>query len=61
MSEQVGNAKEAPESINVQDTVMSGMNSDNFFEELDAQVNGAIIEKSEPLIAICVTDGFFFC
>ena len=49
MSEQVGNAKEAPESINVQDTVMSGMNSDNFFEELDAQVNSAIIEKSEPL------------
>jgi len=48
MSEQVGNATEAPESANVQDAVM-GMNSDNFFEELDNQVNGAIIdEPSQP-------------
>ena len=48
MSEQVGNAKEAPESANVQDTVMS-MTSDDFFESLDNQVNSGIIdEPSQP-------------
>ena len=41
MSEQVGNATEAPESTNVQDAVM-GMSSENFFQELDNQVNGGI-------------------
>jgi len=44
MSEQVGNAQEAPESTNVQNGVMD-MTSDNFFEELDSQVNGAIIDE----------------
>tara|TARA_B100001250_G_scaffold414498_1_gene453271 strand:- start:1581 stop:2441 length:861 start_codon:yes stop_codon:yes gene_type:complete len=48
MSEQVGNAAEAPESKSVQDSVMS-MGSDDFFESLDAQVNGAILdEPSQP-------------
>ena len=48
MSEQVGNATEAPESANVQDAVMD-MTSDDFFEALDSQVNGAIIdEPSQP-------------
>ena len=48
MSEQVGNAVEAPESANVQDAVM-GMTSENFFESLDNQVNGGIIdEPSQP-------------
>jgi DNA-binding transcriptional MerR regulator len=48
MSEQVGNAVEAPESNSVQDSVMS-MGSDDFFESLDAQVNGAILdEPSQP-------------
>ena len=48
MSEQVGNAAEAPESNSVQDSVMS-MGSDDFFESLDAQVNGAILdEPSQP-------------
>ena len=48
MSEQVGNATEAPESTNVQSTVMD-MNTDDFFETLDNQVNGAIIdEPSQP-------------
>ena len=40
MSEQVGNAAEAPEPSNVQDSVMD-MTSDDFFESLDAQVNSA--------------------
>ena len=47
MSEQVGNAVEAPESTNVQDSVMSPT-SDNFFEELDNQVNSGILEHSQP-------------
>jgi len=44
MSEQVGNAQAAPESTNVQNSAMD-MTSDNFFEELDSQVNGAIIDE----------------
>ena len=48
MSEQVGNAIEAPESANVQSAVMD-MNTEDFFETLDRQVNGAIIdEPSQP-------------
>jgi len=48
MSEQVGNATEAPESTNVQGAVMD-MNTEDFFETLDRQVNGAIIdEPSQP-------------
>jgi len=48
MSEQVGNAIEAPESTNVQSAVMD-MNTEDFFETLDQQVNGAIIdEPSQP-------------
>ena len=48
MSEQVGNATEAPESANVQGAVMD-MNTEDFFEALDSQVNGAIIdEPSQP-------------
>jgi len=48
MSEQVGNATAAPENENVQDAVM-GMTSNDFFETLDQQVNGAIIdEPSQP-------------
>ena len=47
MSEQVGNAAEAPESTNVQDSVME-MTSEDFFESLDNQVNSAIIEPSQP-------------
>ena len=48
MSEQVGNAIEAPESTNVQDSV-TDMTSDDFFEQLDNQVNGGIIdEPSQP-------------
>jgi uncharacterized protein (UPF0147 family) len=48
MSEQVGNAVEAPESTNVQSAVMD-MNTEDFFESLDRQVNGAIIdEPSQP-------------
>ena len=48
MSEQVGNAVEAPESTNVQGAVMD-MNTEDFFESLDRQVNGAIIdEPSQP-------------
>ena len=47
MSEQVGNATKAPESTNVQDAVM-GMNSNDFFESLDNQVNGGILEPSQP-------------
>ena len=46
MSEQEGNATEAPESTNVQDAVM-GMNSEDFFESLDNQVNGGILEPSQ--------------
>ena len=44
MSEQVGNAVEAPESTNVQNAVMD-MTSDGFFEALDNQVNGGIIDE----------------
>jgi uncharacterized protein (UPF0147 family) len=48
MSEQVGNATEAPESTSVQGAVMD-MNTEDFFETLDQQVNGAIIdEPSQP-------------
>ena len=48
MSEQVGNAFEAPESTSVQGAVMD-MNTEDFFETLDQQVNGAIIdEPSQP-------------
>jgi uncharacterized protein (UPF0147 family) len=48
MSEQVGNAIEAPESTSVQGAVMD-MDSNDFFETLDRQVNGAIIdEPSQP-------------
>ena len=48
MSEQVGNATEAPESKSVQDAVM-GMSSNDFFESLDNQVNGGILdEPSQP-------------
>ena len=48
MSEQVGNATEAPESTSVQDAVI-GMNSEDFFESLDNQVNGGILdEPSQP-------------
>ena len=48
MSEQVGNANEAPESTNVQNAVMD-MDSNDFFETLDRQVNGAILdEPSQP-------------
>ena len=48
MSEQVGNATTAPESANVQDAVM-GMSSSDFFESLDNQVNGGILdEPSQP-------------
>ena len=48
MSEQVGNANEASESVNVQNAVMD-MGSNDFFESLDRQVNGAILdEPSQP-------------
>ena len=46
MSQQVGNATKAPESTNVQDAVMN-MNSDDFFQSLDEQVNGGILEPSQ--------------
>ena len=46
MSEQVGNATEAPESTSVQDAVI-GMNSEDFFESLDNQVNGGILAPSQ--------------
>ena len=44
MSEQVGNATTAPESANVQDAVM-GMSSNDFFESLDREVNGGILDE----------------
>ena len=47
MSEQVGNANQAPESNSEQDAVM-GMSSNDFFESLDNQVNGGILEPSQP-------------
>ena len=48
MSQQVGNANQAPESQSVQDAVI-GMSSDDFFESLDNQVNGGILdEPSQP-------------
>ena len=43
MSEQVGNAQAAPESTSVQDAVMNG--SGDFFETLDRQVNGGILDE----------------
>jgi hypothetical protein len=43
MSEQVGNAQVAPESTNVQDAVMNS--SDDFFESLDREVNGGILDE----------------
>ena len=46
MSKPVGNAQEAPESANVQNAVMD-MTSDDFFESLDRQVNGGILEPSQ--------------
>ena len=49
MSEQVGNANKAPESNSVQDAVM-GMSSNDFFESLDNQVNGGILEPSQPTL-----------
>jgi len=50
MSEQVGNAVEAPESTSVQDSVVEmSATSDDFFEALDNQVNGGILEEpSQP-------------
>lgn len=45
MSEQVGNAQVAPESTNVQDAVMS--NSCDFFESLDREVNGGILDEQQ--------------
>ena len=45
MSEQVGNAQAAPESTNVQDAVMS--NSSDFFESLDREVNGGILDEQQ--------------
>ena len=51
MSEQVGNANTAPESNNVQDAVM-GLTSDNFFEELDNQVNGGILDRPSQTTSI---------
>ena len=47
MSEQVGNAVEAPESINVQDTVMDS--SSDFFAELDNQVQGGMIDEPSQI------------
>ena len=44
MPEQVGNAQEAPESSNVQNAIMAET-SDDFFESLDNQVNGGIIDE----------------
>ena len=44
MSQQVGNATEAPESKSVQDEVM-GMSSNDFFESLDREVNGGILDE----------------
>ena len=45
MSEQVGNAQRAPESTSVQDAVMNG--SSDFFETLDRQVNGGILDEQK--------------
>ena len=45
MSEQVGNAQEAPESTNVQDAVMNS--SSDFFESLDREVNGGILDEQQ--------------
>jgi hypothetical protein len=53
MSEQVGNAQGAPESTNVQDAVMNG--SGDFFETLDRQVNGGILD--EPKQSTSVSSG----
>lgn len=53
MSEQVGNAQVAPESTNVQDAVMNG--SGDFFETLDRQVNGGILD--EPKQSTSVSSG----
>lgn len=53
MSEQVGNAQAAPESTSVQDAVMNG--SGDFFETLDRQVNGGILD--EPKQPTSVSSG----
>jgi hypothetical protein len=53
MSEQVGNAQGAPESTNVQDAVING--SGDFFETLDRQVNGGILD--EPKQSTSVSSG----
>jgi hypothetical protein len=53
MSEQVGNAQRAPESTSVQDAVMNG--SSDFFETLDRQVNGGILD--EPKQSTSVSSG----
>jgi len=53
MSEQVGNAQGAPESTSVQDAVMNG--SGDFFETLDRQVNGGILD--EPKQSTSVSSG----
>ena len=41
--EQVGNAQEAPESINTQ-SIEDDIMSDNFFADLDRSVNGGILD-----------------
>jgi len=50
MSEQVGNAQRAPESTNVQDAVMNG--SGDFFETLDRQVNGGILDEPKQSTSV---------
>ena len=45
--EQVGNAQEAPESINTQ-PIEDNMMSDNFFADLDRSVNGGILDEHSP-------------
>lgn len=50
MSEQVGNAQGAPESTNVQDAVING--SGDFFETLDRQVNGGILDEPKQSTSV---------
>jgi len=50
MSEQVGNAQRAPESTNVQDAVING--SGDFFETLDRQVNGGILDEPKQSTSV---------
>ena len=45
--EQVGNAHEAPESINTQ-SIEDNMMSDQFFADLDKSVNGGILDEHSP-------------